>query len=116
VLPGFEEWKVLETPGHTDRDLSALHFPSQKIYVADLIVKVKKRFIPPFPVFHPNKYRASIQHMIDLQPASILLAHGGEVQLSDEDYQHLVHSSPTIPKTPLRAIKKKAIEMLRRNS
>jgi glyoxylase-like metal-dependent hydrolase (beta-lactamase superfamily II) len=115
TLPGFADWQVLETPGHTDRDLSILHLPSRRVYVADLMVKVKKRFIPPFPVFHPNKYRASIMQMIELQASSILLAHGGEVQLSEADFQHLLHSSPILPKTPLRAIKIKMRQMLVRS-
>ncbi|MFT4994578.1 MAG: glyoxylase-like metal-dependent hydrolase (beta-lactamase superfamily II), partial [Paraglaciecola sp.] len=28
TLPGFADWQILETPGHTDRDLSVLHLPS----------------------------------------------------------------------------------------
>ena len=114
-LPGFDEWCVLDTPGHTDRDLSVLHEPSTRLYVADLIVKVKNRFIPPFPVFHPNQYRASIEKVIRLQPDSILLAHGGEVRLSESDYQHLKNTAPILPKTHWRATKIKAKQMLLRN-
>ncbi|MFT5676087.1 MAG: glyoxylase-like metal-dependent hydrolase (beta-lactamase superfamily II) [Paraglaciecola sp.] len=114
-LPGFDEWCVLETPGHTDRDLSVLHNPSKRLYVADLIVKVKKKFIPPFPVFHPNQYRASIEKVIRLQPNSILLAHGGEVRLSESDYQHLKNAAPILPKTTWRETKIRARQMLLRN-
>lgn len=56
VIPGFEDWQVLETPGHTDRDLSVYHPQQGILYVADLIVEVKKRLISPFPIF----YRISI--------------------------------------------------------
>mgnify|MGYP000625073693 CR=1 FL=1 len=45
ILPGFGDWCVLETRGHTDRDLSVLHLPSKRLYVADLLVNVKGRFI-----------------------------------------------------------------------
>jgi glyoxylase-like metal-dependent hydrolase (beta-lactamase superfamily II) len=114
-IPGFEQWQVFEMPGHTDRDLSAMHMPSRRIYVADLIVKVKERFIAPFPVFYPNQYRASVQRLIELQPSSVLLAHGGEVQLTDLDYRHLLHSAPKLPKTPWRAIKIKARRLLQTN-
>jgi glyoxylase-like metal-dependent hydrolase (beta-lactamase superfamily II) len=112
ALPGFDDWQALATPGHTDRDLSLLHVPSQKVYVADLIVKVKKHYIPPFPVFHPNQYKSSVKQIQDLNSHSILLAHGGEVQLTAADFQHLHERSPRLPKTPWRAIKLKARQLL----
>lgn len=112
IIPGFEEWCVLETPGHTDRDLSVLHLPSRRVYVADLMVKVKNRFIPPFPVFHPNKYRASIERINAMPLSSVMLAHGGEVKLDASDFQHLLRTSPSIPKTPWRATKLKLARMV----
>lgn len=115
TVPHFEDWKVIETPGHTNRDLSVYHTTSRKLYVADLIVKVKKRFIPPFPIFHPNKYYHSIRKVHDLYPKHILLAHGGEVTLSDDDYQHLFNRAPSMPKTHWRAVKKKVKRMLVRS-
>lgn len=111
TIPGFDEWQALETPGHTDRDLSILHKPSRKIYVADLIVNVKNRYVPPFPVFHPNKYRASILRLEQMEVSAIMLAHGGEVSLGQDDFDHLRHSAPTVPKTPLRAVKLKLKRM-----
>lgn len=106
-LPGFTDWRALSTQGHTDRDLSLLHAPSNKIYVADLIVKVKGRFIPPFPIFYPNRYRASLNKVISLKPSSIILAHGGEVNFSDDDYQSLLDLAPTTPRTHWRLVKAK---------
>ncbi|MDO6561063.1 MBL fold metallo-hydrolase [Paraglaciecola chathamensis] len=108
TIPGFDEWCVFETPGHTDRDLSIMHMPSQRMYVADLVVKVKSRFIPPFPVFFPNVYGHSIDKLMDIRPQSILLAHGGEVQLDDADYAHLRASVPKGPQTPWRVVKAKS--------
>ncbi|WP_026376417.1 MBL fold metallo-hydrolase [Aestuariibacter salexigens] len=112
LLPGFEEWQVLTTPGHTDRDLSLWHKPSHKVYVADLIVQVKKRFAPPYPVFHPNKYRASLARIKDLLPNALWLAHVGEVSLREADYQHMMTVSPTKPKTPWRTTKLKCKQLL----
>ena len=105
TLPGFSEWQVITTPGHTDRDISLFHVPSDKVYVADLIVKVKGQFIPPFPIFHPNKYRDSVARVFDKNPSSILLAHGGEVVLSPEQIDYLRERLPSIPKTHWRATK-----------
>jgi len=115
LVPGFPEWQVLETPGHTDRDLSLIHQPSHKIYVADLIVKVRQNFVPPFPIFHPNKYKHSIETIIGLQPESLYLAHGGEVQLTEQQFQSIRDSSPKLPKTHWRAAKNHLRQMLQRS-
>jgi hypothetical protein len=71
------------------------------------MVKAKGRFIPPFPIFYPNRYKSSLTKLNNLQPKSILLAHGGEVQLSGDDYQHLLSKTPDIPLTHWRSIKTK---------
>lgn len=113
VLPYFAEWRTVTTPGHTDRDISLLHIPSNRMYVADLIVKVKNRFIPPFPVFHPNQYRASLQKVIGMQLDALWLAHSGEVNLSTSEYEHLTTVAPRLPQTPWRATKIKAKLWLR---
>ncbi len=106
-LPGFSEWVALSTQGHTDRDLSLHHLPSNRIYVADLMVKVRSKYIPPFPIFYPNRYRASLHKIIALAPDSIILAHGGEVCLTEHDYQYLLEHAPKIPRTHWRSIKEK---------
>jgi glyoxylase-like metal-dependent hydrolase (beta-lactamase superfamily II) len=113
LLSDFPEWQVVSTPGHTDRDISLLHIPSQRMYVADLIVKVKNRFIPPFPVFHPNQYRVSLNKVINMQLTSLWLAHAGEVKLTEHDYDHLTTVAPSLPQTPWRASKIKAKLWLR---
>ncbi|SHG97675.1 MBL fold metallo-hydrolase [Ferrimonas marina] len=104
-LPGFEEWQTVTTHGHTDRDISLHHLPSRRIYVADLMVKVKGRYVPPFPIFHPNRYRESLAKVRELEPHSVILAHGGEVRLTDKEYDHLATLAPRKPKTHWRAVK-----------
>lgn len=99
VLPGFDDWSVITTPGHTDRDLSVWHKTSKRIYVADLMVKVKNRFIPPIPVNYPDQYRASLHKLHDLRPNSVMLAHGSEVELTEKDYDHLFTVAPNKPFT-----------------
>ena len=112
-LPGFDEWQVVTTPGHTDRDISLLHLPSHRMYVADLLVKVKNRFIPPFPIFHPNQYKRSLHKVRAMQLNALWLAHGGEVALSEQEYEHLFTVAPRLPQTPWRATKIKAKLWLR---
>jgi glyoxylase-like metal-dependent hydrolase (beta-lactamase superfamily II) len=114
LLPGFEDWSVLTTPGHTDRDLSVLHQPSKRIYVADLMVKVKNRFIPPIPVNFPEQYRLSIKAIQALTPDSVMLAHGGEVSLTEADYEHILTVTPTKPFTIWTPAKNKLHRLLMR--
>jgi len=114
TLPDFPEWVALATQGHTDRDLSLHHLPSNRIYVADLMVKVKGRYIPPFPVFYPNRYRTSLNKVMALKPDSIFLAHGGEVQPSEQEFQYLLNRAPKIPMTHWRSVKTKLKKALKR--
>lgn len=104
-LPGFSDWVALATQGHTDRDLSLHHIPSKRIYVADLIVKVKNKYIPPFPIFYPNRYQNSLHKIMNLKPNTLILAHGGEVSMSENEYKALIMLAPRIPKTHWRTVK-----------
>lgn len=113
-LPGFSDWCVYTTPGHTDRDLSVFHLDSKKVYVGDLLVKVKNRFIPPIPVNYPTQYRASLSKLKNMQPKSILLAHGGEVSLTEKDYDHLFTMAPSKPVTSWTPAKNRLKRLLLR--
>nr|WP_164837324.1 MBL fold metallo-hydrolase [Vibrio alfacsensis] len=113
VIPGFEDWQVLETPGHTDRDLSVYHAEQNVIYVADLMVKVKSRLIAPFPIFHPNQYRQSLLRVFEMNPVCLLVAHGGEVDFDYSAYQHIMNTAPTRPITHWRVTKIKIKGLVR---
>ncbi len=102
-VPYFPDWSITETPGHTDRDLSIIHHDNKWIYVADLIIKLKHRFISPFPVFHPNQYKKSLIKIKNLEVENIMLAHGGILTMKPSDFDHMIDHSPKIPRTPLRA-------------
>jgi glyoxylase-like metal-dependent hydrolase (beta-lactamase superfamily II) len=115
-LPGFSDWNVITTPGHTDRDLSVWHEPSKRIYVADLMVKVKNRFIPPIPVNYPDQYRESLHKLHELQPNSVMLAHGAEVELTEKDYDHLFTIAPRKPFTIWTPAKSKLKRLLLRKT
>lgn len=107
LLPDFNDWQVLTTPGHTDRDISLYHLPSQRIYIADLIVATKKGYIPPFPIFYPNNYQKSLGKIAELAPSSVILAHGGEVTLTPEQIYSVQKKAPTEPMTHWRLIQRK---------
>ncbi|MCH2057465.1 MAG: MBL fold metallo-hydrolase [Thalassotalea sp.] len=112
ALPIFGDWQVLFTQGHTDRDISLYHQPTHKVYVADLMVTVKGRYIPPFPLFYPNRYRTSLERIRTLSPSSIILAHGGEVHPSEGDYEHVLELAPKVPLTHWRSVKIKLKKVL----
>ena len=114
-IPNFEDWSVIATHGHTDRDISLFHQASKTVYVADLAVKVKNKFIPPFPVFYPNRYQSSLTKIEKLKPKKVILAHGGEVKISHEDYSHLLSLAPKTPITHWRATKSKLAKTFKRN-
>ena len=112
VLPGFEDWQVHFTQGHTDRDISLHHQASQQIYVADLMVKVRGAFIPPYPVFYPKRYLQSLTKIKALNIESVLLAHGEKVQLTEQQWQQLISLAPTKPATHWRSVKTKLKRVL----
>lgn len=112
TLPEFDDWQVLYTQGHTDRCLSLYHAESSQVYVADLIVTVKKKYISPFPVFHPNRYKLSIKRIEKLAPQTVILAHGGKVDYSAICFEELKRSAPDEPSTHMRSVKKKVRTIL----
>ena len=102
-VPNFEDWIVLETPGHTDRDLSLWHPQSKQAYTADLILLIKYKFVSPYLITLPDAYRASLNKVKALQPTMLLLAHGKRAEISDEDFDRLIEWTPNEPrKTTLK--------------
>ena len=98
LLPAFEDWQVIYTPGHTDHDISLLHLPTRQIYVADLIVSVKKRLTSPYPVCHPNQYKRSLTRVSQLNPVRVYCAHVKPLLDKDIDYPALIAQAPKRPK------------------
>ncbi len=104
-VPYFEDWMVLETPGHTDRDLSLWHPQSQQAYTADLILIIKDKFMSPYLITLPDAYRASLNKIKALQPESLLLAHDKRAKIFDEDFDRLIDRTPDKPrKTSLKNV------------
>ena len=105
---------VLETPGHTDRDLTLWHAQTKQAYTADLILSIKDKFVSPYLITLPNDYRASLNKIKALQPAVVLLAHDKRVKINDKDFDLLIDRAPKQPrKTSLRNILSTTIPKLR---
>lgn len=107
TIPGFEEWQVLETPGHTDRDLSLFHTPSRQVYTADLIIKLRHKFVAPFPIYDPKVYIKSLQKIKDLKPSKVMMAHGYELAIDAATFDQLIKQAPKRPRTVKDTIKHK---------
>ncbi|MBH0096411.1 MBL fold metallo-hydrolase [Psychrobacter sp. NZS113] len=108
-VPGFDEWQVLETPGHTDRDLSLFHLPSRQVYTADLIIKLRHKFVAPFPVYDPKVYIQSLQKIKALKPSVVMMAHGYELAIDDATFDMLITQAPKHPRTIKDTIKHKLL-------
>ncbi len=104
---GFEDWQILETPGHTDRDLSLFHLPTRQVYTADLIIKLKHKFVAPFPVYDPKAYIISLQRIKELKPSNVMMAHGCELVIDDQTFDRLIRQAPKKPRTIKDTIKHK---------
>lgn len=100
AVPHFPDWQVLETSGHTDRDLTVYHEQSKTAYTADLMIKTKRGFIAPFPVYFPKAYRESLRTVQALGLRTQCFAHGGQVCVSHDEYDHFIeNNTPNSPRT-----------------
>ena len=111
-LPDFPDWQVLYTPGHTDHDLSLWHMPTKQLYIADLIVSVKKRLVPPYPVCHPNQYKQSLQRVNSLAPSQLYFAHLPPRDGSGINFEEILLQAPTLPKNHWHSMKNRIIHVL----
>ncbi|CAM4060914.1 MBL fold metallo-hydrolase [Psychrobacter arenosus] len=99
TVPGFADWEILETPGHTDRDLTLWHRPSHVMYTADLILRIKQGYTAPYLITLPDAYRRSVEKVRALAPKEVLFAHGGRGALKDKVYLDLIRRTPKEPRT-----------------
>lgn len=104
-IPQFPDWQVLHTPGHTDHDLSLYHAQTNQIYVADLIVRVKNRYHPPFPVYYPKLYKQSLQKLRMLNNPTVMFAHVKSTRLEDDELTQLQALTPSQPSSYFRSMK-----------
>ncbi len=82
-LPFFPEWKVVKTPGHTLYDI-CLYNEKRKIgYIADVVLKMERKFVLPFPVLFPELMKKSLEKLSIFDFEKILLAHGGIVEKNE---------------------------------
>lgn len=113
-VPDFNDWMVHFTPGHTDRDLSFLHQPSQQMYVGDLILKLKNKFTSPFPIYQPTVYKQSLNKLLELNISKILMAHDGFSEISPADIRLLISKSSERPLTVRKVVNRKFNRLIKK--
>ncbi|WP_218354400.1 MBL fold metallo-hydrolase [Alteromonas lipotrueiana] len=112
TVPGFPDWQVLYTPGHTNHDLSLFYIPGNQVYIADLLVKVKGRLHSPYPICHPNQYRQSLQKIASINADTLFCAHIKPLQAAQIDFGQIIADAPTLPKNHWHASKNRIIKKL----
>jgi len=105
ALPVFSDWQVHYTPGHTDHDISLCYKPEGMLYVADLMVKVKGALTPPYPLCHPNQYRASLQKVADMPVSTLLFAHVKPMAHDTVEFAGVLQRAPVKPSNHWHASK-----------
>jgi len=90
-VPGFNDWSVLDTPGHTDSDLSFYHEQSEQAYIGDNIIKLREKFIIPHPVSFPKLYKESVLSYKNRKISNFLLAHGGESVITHDELNDIAN-------------------------
>ena len=111
-VPGFEDWQVISTPGHTSMDISIANAKEKIIYVADLNVKIKDQLHPPFPVHFPIQYKHSLNRMHDFADYTVLMAHVESQKLQKNDITALIEKAPSKAQNSKQAITSMLRKML----
>ncbi len=107
AIPNFEDWRVIYTPGHTDRDISLVNEVEKIVYVADLIVSIKKQLSPPFPIYLPQQYKHSLERLKSYCGFELLMAHVAPIRITENDIDSLILRAPSHPKTSYLSVKNK---------
>lgn len=112
-IPGFEELAVLETPGHTDNDISIINEGESWIYIADKIISLRSKYIRPYPITSPVDYKDSLKKLLKLKINKYLLAHHGECKISDDIITDLIDRTPSTPRNHRNTLLKMLFGMLK---
>lgn len=104
VVPEFEDWHIINTPGHTDRDITLVNSSAKLIYVADLIVSVKNQLCAPILVCFPEQYVHSLKRMKQYIGYTLLMAHVSPQTLENQQIDELINQAPTTPRTNMRTL------------
>ena len=78
LLPGFEDWLVVHTPGHSWDSMCLFHKPTRAIISGDTLLCSKKKNEVVMPAIYTNPFQMqrSIAKLRKFKPSAIHPAHG----------------------------------------
>jgi glyoxylase-like metal-dependent hydrolase (beta-lactamase superfamily II) len=79
------------------------------VYTADLIIKLRHKFVAPFPIYDPKVYIQSLQKVKDLKPSNVMMAHGCELDIDAATFDKLIAQAPKHRRTIKDTIKHKLL-------
>lgn len=82
-LPGFPDWIVFASPGHTNHDIVIYNAKARVLYAADVILCVNGKMLLPFPVPMEEQMAGTMSRIGNLDVDILLLAHGGLKHISN---------------------------------
>jgi glyoxylase-like metal-dependent hydrolase (beta-lactamase superfamily II) len=77
-IPGFTNWQVIHTPGHTWDSCCYFHEPTSSLVTGDTLLgsNTRNRLVLPAILSNPSQLRTSIAKLRKLQPLQIYPGHG----------------------------------------
>lgn len=91
LIPGFEQWEVLHTPGHTWDSCCFFHAASSSLLSGDTLLGSARRQRLVFPSVYSNRrqLRRSLHRLREFEPRNIYPGHG--TSFHGEDLLTAVH-------------------------
>ena len=81
-----------------------------------VIVSVKKKLAPPYPVCHPNQYKQSLKRVSDLAPSQLYFAHLPPRAAASINFDAILAQAPTLPKNHWHSMKNRILHTLGRQT
>ncbi len=104
ILPFFPDWQIYSIPGHTEHDIVLYNEKEYFLYCSDTIVKIRKKYMSPFPVTDKIKMAQNLTRIMNLKIKTIAMAHGGFTSV--ENFSELIKFLIKELDTPLTGILK----------
>ncbi len=83
TLPVFNDWEVIQAPGHSNHDFILYHPETGVLYASDLMMLYNGRVMLTFAVLFPEAMAISLKRISTLDVNTILMAHGGALVVND---------------------------------
>ncbi len=85
TLPGFDDWSVVHTPGHTWDSVCFWHAGSGSLITGDTLLGSGKRAVPPAIFANPFQTRRSLARIDALGVKTLYPGHGSIISIAAAD-------------------------------